>query len=55
MLFYRQIGRKQDNASWIDEGEHAKPVIGRSHIEPKIVVSVYFKSTDLVHIHFIEN
>ena len=28
-FFYRQIGRKQDNATWIGEGENAKPVVRR--------------------------
>ena len=56
MVFYRQIGRKQDNATWIGEGEHAKPVVvRRSQFEPKIMVSVFFRSTGLVHIHFLKN
>ena len=31
-FFYRQIGRKQGNATWIGEDEHAKPVVRRSQI-----------------------
>jgi len=54
-FFYRQIGRKQDNATWIGEGEYAKPVVRRSQFEPKIMVSVFFRSTGLVHIHFLKN
>ena len=33
-FFYRQIGRKQDNATWIGEGKHAKSVVSRSQFEP---------------------
>jgi len=40
--------------SWIGEGEYAKPVIYRIQFEPKIMVSVFFKSPGLVHIHFLE-
>ena len=55
LFFYRQIGRKQDNATWIDEGEHAKLVVRRSQFKPKTIVSVFFRSTGLVHIHFFKN
>ena len=55
MFFYIQIDRKQDNATWIGEGEHAKPVVRRSQFEPKIMVSVFFRPTDLVHIYFLQN
>ena len=54
-FFYRQIGRKQDNATWIGEGENPKPVVRRSQFEPKIMASVFFKSTGPDHIHFLKN
>ena len=47
-FFYRQIGRKQDNATWIGEDGHAKLVVRRGQFEPKIMVSVFFRSTGLV-------
>ena len=33
-------------------GEHAKPVVRRSQFDPKIMISVFFKSIGLVYIHF---
>ena len=53
ILSSSQIRRKQSNASWIGEGEYPKTLIRRNQFEPKIMVSVFFKSNGLVHVYFL--
>jgi hypothetical protein len=38
MFFYKQFGRKQDNATWIGERLNAKPGVRRSQFKTKIIV-----------------
>jgi hypothetical protein len=43
MFFIDNIGRKQDIATCIGGGEHAKPVVRHTQFGPKIMVSVFIK------------
>jgi len=52
-IYWRQIGRKSSNASWIGEDESPKTVVRRNQFEPKTMVSVFYKTTGLVHVHFL--
>ena len=49
-IYWRQIGRKSANASWIGEGETPRTVVRRSQFEPKTMISVFFRTTGLVHL-----
>lgn len=42
-FYWRQIGRKQSNASWVAEGESPRTVVRRDRYEPKTMVSVMFR------------
>ncbi len=44
-IYYRRIGHKQSNASWVGEGEPPRTVVIRNRYEPKSMITVFFKST----------
>ena len=44
-IYLRQVGRKQSNASWIEEGETPGTVTRRGKNEPKFLFCIFFKST----------
>ena len=49
-FYWRQIGHKASNASWIGEGESPRTIVRRSQFEPKTMISVFFKTAGLVHL-----
>jgi len=53
-VYLRQVGRKQSNDSWIEEEESSGTTVRRSKYEPKILVSIFFKSTGPVLMHPVE-
>lgn len=53
-IYLRQVGRKQSNASWIEEGESPGTTVRRRKYEPKILFSIFFKSTGPVLVHAME-
>ena len=53
-FYYRQIGHKQSNASWVYEGESPRTLVRRGRFEPKTMFSIFFRTTGLVHISYME-
>lgn len=53
-IYLRQVGRKQSNASWIGEDESPGTAVRRSRYEPKVLFSIFFKSTGPVLVHAVE-
>ena len=51
-FFWRQIGRKQANSSWIQEGESPRTVVRRGRFEPKTMVSIFFRTSGVEHITY---
>ena len=45
MVYLRQVGRKQANASWVTKGESPRTVVRRDRFESKWMFSIFFKST----------
>lgn len=53
-IYWRQVGRKQSNSAWIGEGEKPRTVVKRNRYEPKVLFSIFFKSTGPVLVHAVE-
>ena len=53
-IYLRQISRKQANASWVREGESPRTVVRRDRYEPKVLFSLFFKSTGPLLIHAVQ-
>jgi histone-lysine N-methyltransferase SETMAR len=53
-IYWRQIGRKASNASWVGAGESPRIVVRRNRFESKNMFCVFFKSTGPVHVHCLE-
>ena len=53
-IYLRQVGRKQSNASWIGQGESPRTVVRRSQYEPKVLFSIFFKSTGPLLVHAVD-
>lgn len=53
-IYLRQVGRKQSNATWVREGESAGTAVRRNRFEPKVLFSIFFKSTGPVLIHAVD-
>jgi histone-lysine N-methyltransferase SETMAR len=53
-FYWRQIGRKVANKAWVGPGESAHTVVRRSQFEAKNMITVFFKTTGLVHLHCME-
>lgn len=50
-VYCRQIGRKASNAHWIAEGQSPKTIVRQSQYEPKMLFSIFFKSSGWLWIH----
>lgn len=50
-IYFRQLGRKASNACWIKEGESAGTVVRREQYEPKILFSIFFRSSGGLLVH----
>jgi hypothetical protein len=44
-FYWRQIGRKQSNASWVAEGESPRTVVKRGRFEDKTMVCIFFRTS----------
>jgi histone-lysine N-methyltransferase SETMAR len=53
-IYYRQIGRKASNACWRDKGEGPTTVVARQQNEPKVLFSVFFKSSGPILVHSLD-
>ena len=53
-IYHRKVGRKQSNASWVKEGERPRTVVKQSRYEPKTMFSIFFRSTGVEHISYME-
>lgn len=54
-FYHRQIGHKQSNASWIGEGDSPRTVVQRNRFEPKTMFTIFFRTTRVMHISFVQN
>ena len=45
---------KSANASWVDEGESPRTIVRRDMFEPKSMFYVFFKTTGVVHLGYVE-
>jgi histone-lysine N-methyltransferase SETMAR len=54
-FYHRKIGTKQSNSSWVAEGESPRTVVKRNQFEPKTMFSIFFKSTGVVHLTYLES
>jgi len=50
-IYFRQIGRKASNACWTGEGESAGTVVRREQYEPKLLFSIFFRSSGGLLVH----
>ena len=53
-FYHRKIGTKQSNKCWIGEGQSPKTIVRRQMNEPKTMFCIFFRSTGLVHITYVE-
>lgn len=53
-IYLRQVGRKQSNACWVKEGESPETVVRRGKYEPKVLFSIFFRSTGPVLVHAVD-
>ena len=44
-IYWRHIGRKKSNSTWIAKGESPSTVVRRNRFEPKTMFTVFFKTT----------
>ena len=54
-FFHRKIGSKQSNASWVAEGQSPRTVVKRHQFEPKTMFGIFFKSSGVVHLTYLES
>ena len=50
-IYLRQIGRKQSNASWVRGGQSPGTTVKKHRYEPKVLYSIFLKSTGPLLIH----
>ena len=51
-IYHRKIEKIKSSASWVKHGQSPSVVVKRNQFEPKSMLSVFFKSTRVIHIHF---
>jgi histone-lysine N-methyltransferase SETMAR len=51
MIYWRQLGRKSSNASWVGEGEAPRTVVKRSTFDNKTLFSIFFRATGPLNVH----
>jgi transposase len=47
-FYFRTIGHKQTNCSWVAKGQCPKTFVRRSQYEPKSMFTIFFKSTGVI-------
>ena len=45
-FYWRQIGKKQSNMSWVGDGQKPKTIVKRGHYEKKNLFCIFFKASD---------
>lgn len=53
-FYHRKLAHKQNNKSWVGEGETPRTFVRREMHEAKTMFSVFFKSTGLVYITYMD-
>jgi histone-lysine N-methyltransferase SETMAR len=53
-IYLRQVGRKQSNSCWVAEGESPGTVAKRGKYEPKVLYSIFFRSTGTLYVHALD-
>lgn len=50
-IYQRNLGRKQNNSSWIGEGESARTIVRQSRFDAKTLFCIFFRSSGPVLVH----
>jgi len=53
-IYLKQLSRKSSNASWVSEGEEPRTIARRDRFEPKIMFSIFFRTSGPVLVHAVE-
>ena len=53
-FYLRQVRHKSINDRWVGEGESLRTVVKRDRYEPKSMFYVFFKTTGVVHLGYVE-
>ena len=53
-FYWRQVGKKQSNKSWVAECEKARSVVKIGRFESKILFTIFFRTSDVVHISYLD-
>jgi [histone H3]-lysine36 N-dimethyltransferase SETMAR len=53
-IYFKQSGRKQSNKSWVAKGEKSRKVVKPSRYLPKAMFTLFFKTTGVVHLSYLE-
>ena len=53
-FYHKQIGRRSSNSAWVARDDPPPTVIRQSIFSPKILFSIFFKSSEPVLIHYVE-
>ena len=51
-FYWRQIGKKQSNASWVAEDEKPRIVVRQGRFEAKTMVCIFFRTTGVESITY---
>jgi hypothetical protein len=51
-FYWRKIGRKQTNASWVAEGEHPRTIVRLGRFEAKTIVCVFFRRSGVEQVTY---
>jgi histone-lysine N-methyltransferase SETMAR len=53
-IYWRKVGKKKSNATWIGEGQSPGTIVRRGRFESKSMITVFFRKTGVVHIDVME-
>ena len=53
-FYWRQVGKKQSNKSWVAEGEKARTVVKIGRFESKNLFTIFFRTSGVVHISYLD-
>ena len=52
-FYHRQIGKKQSNRAWFNEGEAPRTVVKSGRFGPKTMFCIFFKKSGPLHISYL--
>ena len=53
-FYWRQVGKKKSNKSWVAEGEKARTVVKIGRFESKNLFTIFFRTSGVVHISYLD-